>query len=183
MLKTTLIGILTTAMLSAISLGTETLFPASLVKDQGTAENNTVSSTESVAPSTDADENNAVSPTEGTVPSADTSEADTSENIICDYCLSNAGGHGHGHHYIDANGDGICDNYTTASGSESSSGTACPAGYGANCPSGYGADCPAGYGSNCPSGYGADCPLGYDTETRPHHNSGHENGHHRGNHR
>lgn len=161
MLKTTLIGILTTAMLSAVSLGTETLFPTSLIKDQGSAENNAVSSTESVAPSTDADENNAVSPTEGTVPSTN-----TSENIICDYCLSNAGVHGHGHHYIDANGDGICDNYTAASGFESSSG----------------ANCPSGYGTNCPSGYGADCPSGYDTETHPHnnhHNRGHENGHHR----
>lgn len=151
MLKTTLLGILTTAMLSAISIGTETLFPPNPAKDQGTVENNAVSSTESTAPYTDAN-----------------------ENIICDYCLSNAGAHGHGHHYIDANGDGICDNYTAASGSESSSGAACPAGYGANCPAGYGADCPSGYGANCPSGY--------DTETHPHnnhHNRGHENGHHR----
>lgn len=170
MLKPTLLGILTTAMLSAISIGTETLFPINPVKDQVTAENNAVSSTESASSYTETDENNAVSLAEGAVPSTD-----TSENIICDYCLSNAGGHGHGHHYIDANGDGICDNYTATSGSESSSGAACPAGYGANCPSGY--------GTNCPSGYGADCPLGYDTETRPHHNRGHENGHHRGNHR
>lgn len=153
MLKTTLIGILTTAMLSAVSIGTETLFPANPVKDQSTTENHAVSSTESVAPSTDADENNAVSPTESTAP-----YTDANENMICDYCLSNAGAHGHGHHYIDANGDGICDHYTAASGSGSSSG----------------ADCPAGYGSNCPSGY--------DTETHPHnnhHNRGHENGHHR----
>lgn len=143
MLKTTLLGILTTAMLSAISIGTETLFPPNPAKDQGTVENNAVSSTESASPYTD-----------------------TTENIICDYCLSNASEHGHGHHYIDANGDGICDNYTAASGSESSSGT----------------DCPAGYGTDCPAGYDADCPSGYDTETHPHnnhHNKGHENGHHK----
>lgn len=151
MLKTTLLGILTTAMLSAISIGTETLFPPNPAKDQGTVENNAVSSTESASPYTD-----------------------TTENIICDYCLSNAGGHGHGHHYIDADGDGICDNYTAASGSESSSDVECPAGYGANCPSGYDA--------NCPAGSGADCPAGCDTETHPHnnhHHRGHENGHHR----
>lgn len=105
MLKTTLLATLTTALLSTVSIGTEAFVPMPLAKGQNKNADNTVNYNETVC------------------------DYYASENIVCDYCLSHTGEHDHKHHFIDANGDGICDHYPVIPEYDSSSNVESPSEY------------------------------------------------------
>lgn len=135
MLKTTLVGIMTAALMSTLSIGTGTAFPAAPSPEPQQTQ-------EQEQP---AIKNTNESSTGNSYNFDGTGCVYTDENGdgICDYYdYHSANGYGHRHYFADENGDGICDYCTLSS----------DCGLHENCPSGYSGQPQQHHGSGCGNG-------------------------------
>lgn len=128
MLKTTLVGIITAALMSTLSIGTNTAIPA--VPSPEPAQKQVQVQTQEAAQTPVQEQPVIPETTTVSCPycGSGCNYTDGNGNGICDYYENRgANGYGHRHYFADGNGDGICDYCTLSS----------DCGLHENCPSGY----------------------------------------------